>query len=244
MIGAERISGRLLQRAHQFDVVIVLGGDGTARAVAAKAPRDGPPLILLPGGTMNLLPRVLYGSLAWPEALIAALERGVARRLGVGRANNEFFFIAALFGEPTLLARAREAAREGRIFVAWRRLRQALRRAFTRELRVDAGGGMRKAAAVGVLCPAFAGRMEGGPEWALLKASHFGDLARVGLLALSEAWRADAAVELREAGAGMIFSTGLIPATLDGEPRTFLSRVRIRYEPNGPRVLALEPQAD
>src|SRR5262245_10700724 len=48
LVGPEKLSRKLLQRARDFDVIIVLGGDGTARAVADLAPRDGPPMILLP----------------------------------------------------------------------------------------------------------------------------------------------------------------------------------------------------
>jgi diacylglycerol kinase family enzyme len=91
LIDAEQISAKLFKRAKDFDVIIVLGGDGTARAAAELAPRHGPPLVLLPGGTLNILSKALYGNLAWPEALAAALERGVIKRLPLGRANGEAF---------------------------------------------------------------------------------------------------------------------------------------------------------
>ena len=55
LLGAERMSRRLFKHAEDFDVIVVLGGDGTASAAAAMAPHDGPPLILLPGGTLNVL---------------------------------------------------------------------------------------------------------------------------------------------------------------------------------------------
>ena len=38
------------------DLVVVLAGDGTARAVASRAGPDGPLVAPLPGGTMNMLP--------------------------------------------------------------------------------------------------------------------------------------------------------------------------------------------
>src|SRR5215813_11315186 len=109
LLGPEKMSPSLFARAVDFDVMIVLGGDGTARAAAELTPRNGPPLILLPGGTLNVLPQALYGPLTWPDALAAALERGVIKRMPIGRANNSTFFVAAMFGAPTLLARAREA---------------------------------------------------------------------------------------------------------------------------------------
>src|SRR5262245_17265547 len=156
LVDAHRLSRRLLQRAKDYDVIIVLGGDGTARTAAKLAPHDGPPLMLLPGGTLNILPKALCGELAWPEALAAALERGVVKRLPVGRANGHAFYVAALFGSTTMLVHAREAVREGKPLTAWVRLRVALRRSFNRSLRERAGQAhMRRVEAVGVLLPSF-----------------------------------------------------------------------------------------
>jgi len=241
IVPAERCSRRLLARARNFDVIIVLGGDGTARAAAELAPRDGPPLILLPGGTLNILPRALYGELQWPEALAAALERGKVTRLTCGRANGEAFYVAALFGAPMLMAKAREAMRAGRPLAAWRRFRHALKRSFTRGLRARPDRElMRRAEAIGVLCPAFSGGIQADNlEWVRLDAKHLLDLARVSLRALTTAWRDDQSIDIDTCRTGDIVSLGVIPATLDGEPRTYFHRVRITYEPRGARVIAL-----
>lgn len=241
IIGAERMSKRLFQRAREFDLIIVLGGDGTARAAASLAPRDGPPLILLPGGTLNILPKALYGNLAWPEALKAALERGVEKRMPAGLANGQRFFVAAMFGAPTVLARAREAAREGRLATAVGRVGAYLKRAFVGNLRARAQRNrFQKAEAIGALLPSFGGGLEGDAlEWVHLKAAHFVDLARVSVRALGEGWRQDAAVEIWPARVGDIVSTGMIPATLDGEPHNFFARVRVTCDAKGVRVLAL-----
>lgn len=245
LVGADRMSRKLFARAREFDAIIVLGGDGTARAAASMAPRNGPPLILLPGGTLNILPKALYGDLAWPEALQAVLERGVDTRLPAGIANGERFFVAAMFGAPAMLARAREAAREGKFWKAITRMRVYLRRAFTRGLRARPSRGerFRKAEAIGALLPAFGGGIQGdGLEWVHLKAAHFVDLARVSVRALGEGWRDDAAVEIWPTRNGDIVSTGIIPATLDGEPHSYFTRVRVTYDALGVRVLALKPE--
>jgi diacylglycerol kinase family enzyme len=245
MIGPEKLSRKLLERARKFDVLIVLGGDGTARMVAELAPRDGPPLVLLPGGTLNILSKALYGELAWPEALAAALERGVVKRLTSGRANGEPFYVAALFGPSTLLARAREAMREGKPISAWRRFMDAWKRSFTRSIRARVGREpMQKAEAIGVLCPAFSGGIEADHlEWVKLDARRLLDFARVSLRALTADWRNDSSVQIAPCRTSDIVSLGMIPATLDGEPRTFMSRVRVTYDAQGPRVIALEDNA-
>ena len=244
IVGSGKMSRRLFAQARGFDIIVVLGGDGTARAAASLAPRDGPPLVLLPGGTLNILPKALYGDLAWPDALKAALERGVEKRMPAGLANGQRFFVAAMFGAPTVLARVREAAREGQFATAFGRMGAYFKRAFVRGLRARANRDpFRKAEAIGALLPSFGGGLEGdGLEWVHLKANHFVDLARVSVRALGEGWRNDDAVDTWPAHAGDIVSTGMIPATLDGEPHNFFSRVHVTYDAKGVRVLALEPE--
>jgi diacylglycerol kinase family enzyme len=244
IVDATRMSRRSFQSAKQFDAIIVLGGDGTARAAAELAPRNGPPLILLPGGTLNILPKALYGERTWLEAITAVLERGVERRLPVGRANGEAFYVAGLFGAPTLLARARESVREGKPFQAIGRFRHFLKRSFARSLRARAGKEkMRKAEGIGVLCPSFSGAIEADHlEWVRLDAKHIVDLARVSLRAITADWRNDSTIEVGKCESGDIYAPGIIPATLDGEPRTFLSYVRISFDKRGPKVLALDEE--
>lgn len=244
LIEPERLGPDVFKTAKSYDLFIVLGGDGTARAVAEHAPKDAPPLVLLPGGTLNVLPHALYGVRPWPEALKAALERGVVRNLSMGRANGDPFFVAAMFGAPTLLARAREAIREGRYLTAWRRVRHFLKRSFARSLRARPDDArMRKTEAVGVLCPSFSGSVEGDMlEWVRLDASRLTELVGVGLRALGGDWRADPNVELRACKTGHISSMGVIPATLDGEPKTYVSYVKIAFERRGPRVVVVDEE--
>ncbi|MGE3142854.1 MAG: diacylglycerol kinase family protein, partial [Hyphomonadaceae bacterium] len=231
----------LFARARDADLIVVLGGDGTARAAAAAAPAGAPPLVLLPGGTLNLLPKALYGDLSWPEALEAALRRGEIKTMSGAAANGEPFFIAAMFGAPTLLARAREAARAGDIAHAYARLRHFAGRAFSRKIAARAAGARtRRSEAVGVLCAAFSGQMESDDlEWVHMNARSFLDLARINVRALGAGWREDSGIETSRCAGGELKRRGVIPATLDGEPRSFLSHVRIERLPQGPRVLAL-----
>lgn len=247
LIGPDRVTRRTFEKAKSYDLIIVLGGDGTARAAAELAPRGGPPLVLLPGGTLNILPKALYGELAWPAALAAALERGVVKRLPVGRANGEAFYVAALFGGTTQLVHVREAVREGKPLTAWRRLRVAWKRSFTQSLRARKGRDrMQRIEAVGALLPSFSGGLEASDlEWVFLDASNLLDLARVGVRALTAGWRKDPAVTIMHTKTGDVDAAfGYIHATLDGEPRRFYSRVHIKYDPKGPCVLALETEPE
>src|ERR1700761_8214748 len=51
--------------AARPDLLIVVAGDGTARLAAELCGPEGPLLAPLPGGTMNMLPRALYGQTDW-----------------------------------------------------------------------------------------------------------------------------------------------------------------------------------
>ena len=231
----------LPKEAGKLDLIVCLGGDGTARSVASAVRKNGPPVLLLPGGTLNILPKTLLGELAWPAALEEALTRGEVRPLIGGTANGEPFFIAAMFGAPTLLARVREAVREGKWRRAWRSLNLFHRRIFSQRLvgRPDSRR-MRAAEAVGVLCPSFSGVMDGEAlEWVRLDAHNYGELLRVGMRALGPKWREDPVVHASNCRSGSILGKGLVTGTLDGEPRTFQTPIRIAYKADGPNVITL-----
>lgn len=103
---------------------------------------------------------------------------------------------------------------------------------------------MREAEGIGALCPSFSGVVEGQAfEWVRLDAKNAIDLARLTIRAMSPDWRNDEVVDVRTTTRGEIRSVGVIPATLDGEPTTFLSRIRLSYDRNGPRVIAVEPES-
>ena len=74
------------------DVLVVLGGDGTIRAAAAKCGAAGRLLIPLPGGTMNMLPKALYGDRTWPVALADTLSDPKVHVVSGGKADDRPFF--------------------------------------------------------------------------------------------------------------------------------------------------------
>lgn len=90
--------------------VIVIGGDGTARNAAARAVTTGIPVILMPGGTMNILPKIVFGHGDLARA-ITELPQLTPRLLDVGRIGGESFFLSAAFGFPGPMTRLREAIR-------------------------------------------------------------------------------------------------------------------------------------
>jgi diacylglycerol kinase family enzyme len=114
--GADQMEPSFTEAAERkLEVLIVLGGDGTIRTAAEVCSQEGRYLIPLPGGTMNMLPRALYGNVSWEDALKNTLTAPSAKVLSGGRVADKQFFIAAVVGAPSLWAEARESIREGDI---------------------------------------------------------------------------------------------------------------------------------
>ena len=227
------------------DLVIVLAGDGTARAAAERAGPKGPLIAPLPGGTMNMLPHAVYGPVRWEQALRDALERGRPTPVGGGAIDGQLFFVAAILGAPALWAHVREAARSGEIRKAIRRGALALQRAFSGRLRYSPDGGKRhKAEALSLLCPLISTAMpddEQALEAAAFDPRGAAEAFRIGLRALGGDWRGDPAVNVGRCVQGGAWASGRIPAILDGEPTRLGRYARIDYRPNACRVLAPPP---
>ena len=140
-------------RSLQLAILIVLGGDGTHRAAAEMCSTAGPYLVPLPGGTMNRLPKALYGALGWQDALRATLAGPAVQRIDGGRIGEKPFFVSAIIGNPSLFAKAREALRHGDIGRAVREGLEAMGKSFEGSLRYDFEGQSGQAQVVYVGCP-------------------------------------------------------------------------------------------
>jgi len=229
------------------DLLVILAGDGTARAAAELCGPKGPMLAPLPGGTMNMLPHAVYGEVDWPDALKAALTDGRERTVGGGEVDGHMFLVAAILGAPALWAPAREAARFGKPGLALRRAQRAIRRAFTGRLRYSIDTGAReKAEAIVFMCPIASRAMPDEAqalEAAALNVTGAGEALRLGLTAILGDWRDDPAVEVERCKLARVWSAGGIPALLDGETVRLGSLAEVRFKPDMVRVLAA-PKAE
>lgn len=84
-------------RESSCAMVIAAGGDGTIREVAHGLEGSSKPLLIIPGGTENLLANEL-GLDKTPETLKATFEAGFTRSLDLGNANGRCFTSIAGFG--------------------------------------------------------------------------------------------------------------------------------------------------
>jgi len=229
------------------DVLAVLAGDGTARAAAELCGPEGPVLAPLPGGTMNMLPRAIYGDRPWREALSEALSKGVARAVGGGEVDGRLFLVAAILGAPALWAPAREAVRAGKFRLAALRARRALNRAFTGRLRYSFDEAVRgKAEALAFICPLTSRGMDNDAqalEAAALDPSGAAEVFRLGAQALLGAWRNDGSVAVSSCRTARVWASAGIPALLDGELVRLDRSAWVLYRPSVVRMLTLPDEA-
>jgi diacylglycerol kinase family enzyme len=232
--------------ASKPDVIFVLAGDGTARSVASRAKPDGAMIAPLPGGTMNMLPKALYGTADWKQALRRALEEGEPQYVSGGEVQGEYFYCAAILGSPALWAPAREAMRTGKLRLAWQYGRRALKRAFTGRLRFSLDGGdRRRAEALVLISPMISKAMEEpvGLEAAAMDPSDASQAFRLAANALFSDWRHDPAVSTRPARRIEVRARSRIPAVIDGEPLLLKPDAVVRFAPKAFRALTPRPPA-
>lgn len=229
------------------DVLFILAGDGTARSAAARAGADGPLIAPLPGGTMNMLPKALYGAVDWKAALRSALEWGAPRPVAGGEVEGEAFYCAAILGSPALWAPAREAIREGKLRMAATYARRALKKAFSGRIRYSLDGAERKKAeALVLISPMISKAMHGagGLEAAAMTTGDAAQAFRLAARALFDDWRHDPTVTTRPARRVAVDARSRIPAVIDGEPMLLGREATVTFLPRAFMALAPRPPAD
>src|SRR5438105_6693823 len=80
--------------ADGYDVVAVLGGDGTLNEAANGLAGTRTALGVLPGGSTNVFARtigVVDDPIEASAQLLSALDRGATRRIGLGTVNDRYF---------------------------------------------------------------------------------------------------------------------------------------------------------
>lgn len=203
------------------EVLIVLGGDGTIRTAAEACAEKGSYLIPLPGGTMNMLPRALYGNVSWEEALKKTLTAPSTKVLSGGRVANKRFFIAAIVGAPALWTQPRESMREGNIADAIKKGSVAFRRMFEAKVQyLISGGAKGETEAVALICPLISEEMsdsEQALEAAIIDVESAAEVIGLATTAAFGKWRDDKNILLTKTKRVNVQSSKQIPATLDGE---------------------------
>jgi diacylglycerol kinase family enzyme len=226
---------------QNLDVLIVLGGDGTIRTAAEACAEKGSYLIPLPGGTMNMLPRALYGDGAWEESLENTLAAPSLKVLSGGRIAGKQFLIAAIVGAPALLVEPRESMREGNIVDAIEKGSVAFRKMFETKIQYLISGEMKgEAEAVALICPLISEQMsdsEQALEAAVVDVESAAQVVRLATTAAFGKWRDDRNILLTKTKRVDVQSSKDIPATLDGERVNLGRSAEIDFVPHALTVL-------
>ena len=226
---------------HKLEVLIVLGGDGTIRTAAEACAEKGSYLIPLPGGTMNMLSRALYGDVAWEESLENTLAAPSLKVLSGGRIAGKQFLIAAIVGAPALLAEPRESMREGDIVDAIEKGSVAFRKMFETKIQYLISGEMKgEAGAVALICPLISEQMsdsEQALEAAVIDVESATEVIGLVSTAAFGKWRDHRNVLLTRTKSVRVQSRNDIPAILDGEKINLGGSAEITFVPKAVTVL-------
>jgi diacylglycerol kinase family enzyme len=220
---------------NEPDLFIVWGGDGTLRAALSVAGQSTANLLLLPGGTMNLLTRSIHGDKTWDAVLKDVLAGPKRQTLPAGKVNDELFFCAMLAGAPARFAEAREALRRGELVRAAAEARAALETlgALSLEARYRDGYTFESAklpptSVIGVLVGPVARDAE--MEVAALAEPTAGAALNVIWSSFVSNWRSAPGVTIVPARTLVIDSgEGDIPVIVDGEAVDVGSAARVSY---------------
>lgn len=219
------------------DLFIVWGGDGTLRAALSTVGQVTSNLLLLPGGTMNLLPRTLHGEKPWDEIVRDVIRAPRRRTLEAGEVNGHQFYCAMLAGAPARFAEARESLRRGDIGKAAGEARAAIDTLNTLHLDASysdgyafAGGRLPTTSIIGAMVGSLT-KAGTGMEVAALANPTTGGALNVVWSSFFTDWRNAPGVEVAEASSLEIASADdeEIPVIADGEPVEVGSRVSVSY---------------
>lgn len=240
--------------ASGAEALAVLGGDGTCATAASFAVYGGAKVALLPGGTMNILSRRLWGNRSLEDTFdLLAKDKVQLAKLDMGLANEHPFFVAATFGLVSALTIMRERVRtaliQGHMGGALARmvrgprgvLRPMVRYSLDPDRAPDRAAGL--IVTIGnadVLLPGAALEAETGLfECVSIKARGWGDVGRLLFEAITHNnWRRDKRIRDFRVRSLWVSEGERTSITLDGEPRAIRGPVYVEYRPKGLPVLA------
>jgi diacylglycerol kinase family enzyme len=199
--------------AAGVDTVVLFAGDGTINAaVCALDAWDGA-ILILPGGTMNMLAKTLHGPADAAAIITAAIAHGRLTCLPYVDAAGHRALVGLILGPAANWVRARELVRAGRVRGLVRALNHAWRRTFGHGIRLDGVPGLSHSAQA-VLVRAEPGRL----DIAAIDARDFRALTRLGWEWITGDWVA--ASEVTQCHVERFRTHGHKPALalVDGEP--------------------------
>jgi hypothetical protein len=111
-LGDEELPDAASARADELDLIVTLSGDGSMSAVADRLAGWDGTLLVLPGGTMNLLSRALHGERMPPQIVEAYLGgEGAELHVPIIRAGSLIAYTGMILGPTAAWGDVREDLR-------------------------------------------------------------------------------------------------------------------------------------
>ncbi|MEG3089680.1 diacylglycerol/lipid kinase family protein [Sphingomonas sp. PB4P5] len=129
--------------AAGVDTAVLFAGDGTVNAAVCALAEWGGAILILPGGTMNLLAKTLHGNADAAAIIHAAHLGGATVTLPFVEAGSHRGLVGVILGPAASWVRARELVRAGRVRGLLRAMRHAWAKTFTRGIRLEGVRGLR-----------------------------------------------------------------------------------------------------
>ena len=199
------------------DGIVAFGGDGTLACVLNTFGPKDIPVIILPGGTMNLLVKQVHGGdTNWKDILRDALASADHISLPAVEAAGRRFYVGMLVGKLTELTKTREHLREGAVDKAVAALATGEVFDFDTSLEIEVDGEALSATAAGVFVP---DSNDGEMHVVTIDPNSIADLVKIGLESLYGNWDEANSIESRYVKQVSISSSEIdtIPLTYDGE---------------------------
>ncbi len=226
------------------DLLVVWGGDGTHRAALSAVGLGASNLLLLPGGTMNLLSKSLHGDKRWEQILQSVIASPATRVLPAGTIDGHVFYCAMLAGAPVRLAEARESFRHGDVVTGLTHLGEALGALQTLHLVARYSDGYRftnEQLPITSVIGALVGPMSRNGRMEVFTLAHPSRVSALNIAwsSMVSSWRDAEGVAIVAADALDIDSEkgSRIPVIIDGEEIAIGSHARAIYVPEASRCL-------
>ena len=208
--------------AAGVDTVVLFAGDGTINAALCALADWSGAFLILPGGTMNMLAKILHGD-ADPAAIVHSAH-GSARRVALpfAAAGPHRAFVGLIIGPAAHWGRAREAARTGRVARLAGALRNAWRRTFGDHVRITGVPGLGRRYQAILATPGADGLAVAG-----IDARDWRAIVELGWDWLKGDWMAARAVTATRAKGFTLAGRKPVLALFDGEPERLPPGTRI-----------------
>jgi hypothetical protein len=225
--------------AATVDTVVLFAGDGTINAAVCALARWPGAILILPGGTMNLLARTLHGQRDVAAIIAAAASKDCRVALPFVEAGPHRAFVGLILGPAAHWVRAREAVRAGHVRRLVAAARNAWRRSFARGIRLTGAaalGGRYQAVMVSPTCD--------GLTLGAIDARDWRSIATLGWEWLTGDWMAARAVSTQTVTSFAVAGRRPVMALFDGEPELLDPGVTICEGMTEPRYITTIESAE